>query len=229
LNEFGLSDEAAVRLVAALLFGAVVGFERELSDQPAGLRTHIAVAVGACLFGVISTLGFDEFLARRETTNVQVDVTRVASQVVVGIGFLGAGLIFRQGGMVRNLTTAASLWTVSAVGLACGVGDLGVAGLTTALMVVALALLRPLRTWLDQRFARDDCTIAVTLAPGVEPDEIVTALEDTEGISVLSLALGKDDGRYVIDARLESDPGRSTDPAINDLARRPEVQTLTRT
>src|SRR5687768_17277673 len=121
------SDEAVLRLLVAILLGAAIGAERETSDQPAGLRTHIAVCLGACLFGVVSTLGFDEFEAERATTNVQVDVTRVASQVVVGIGFLGAGVIFRQRTIVRNLTTAASLWVTSAIGLTAGVGDLGTA------------------------------------------------------------------------------------------------------
>ena len=129
---FEVSDEVAVRLLAALVLGALVGAEREATDQPAGLRTHIAVCLGAALFGVVSTLGFTEFAARRASTNFQVDVTRVASQVVVGIGFLGAGMIFRQGTAVRNLTTAASLWVVAAIGLAAGVGDIGTAGVTTA-------------------------------------------------------------------------------------------------
>jgi putative Mg2+ transporter-C (MgtC) family protein len=101
------SDEAVLRLVVAVVLGAAVGAEREARDQPAGLRTHIAVCLGAAIFGVVSTLGFDEFQAERARTNINVDVTRVASQVVVGIGFLGAGVIFRQRDVVKNLTTAA--------------------------------------------------------------------------------------------------------------------------
>ena len=103
------SGEAVLRMLVAVALGGLIGAERESGEQPAGLRTHIAVCLGACLFGIVSTLGFDEFEARRESTNVQVDVTRVASQGVVGIGFVGAGIIFRQGTAVRNLTTAASL------------------------------------------------------------------------------------------------------------------------
>ncbi len=110
------SDEAVLRLVVAIVLGAVVGVEREARDQPAGLRTHIAVCLGATIFGVVSTLGFEEFEAQRSLTNVNVDVTRVASQVVVGIGFLGAGIIFREREAVKNLTTAASLWVTSAIG-----------------------------------------------------------------------------------------------------------------
>ena len=121
-TSFELDMDVVVRLLGATVLGGLVGVEREASYQPAGLRTHIAVAVGAALFGVISTLGFLEFDQLRANSTIQADVTRVASNVVVGIGFLGAGVIFRQGNNVRNLTTAASLWAVAAIGLACGVG-----------------------------------------------------------------------------------------------------------
>jgi putative Mg2+ transporter-C (MgtC) family protein len=139
------SDEAVLRMLVAVVLGGVVGAEREWSGQPAGLRTHIAVALGAALFGSISTLGFVELEAVRDTTNVQIDVTRVASQVVVGIGFLGAGIIFREGGHVKNLTTAASLWVTAAIGLAAGVGDIGTAAAATAMLVLVLLALLPLR------------------------------------------------------------------------------------
>ncbi len=153
MTEFGIDSDAVIRLVAAMVLGAAVGVEREATGQPAGLRTHIAVAVGAALFGVISTLGFLEFEADRAATNIQIDVTRVASQVVVGIGFIGAGIIYRQGRSVKHLTTAASLWAVCAIGLACGVGDIGTAAVATIILLVSLVLLRPLRTWIVRRFA----------------------------------------------------------------------------
>ncbi|MGH9233868.1 MAG: MgtC/SapB family protein, partial [Acidimicrobiales bacterium] len=133
-----LDFDVVVRLLGATLLGGLVGMEREASDQPAGLRTHIAVALGASLFGVISTLGFLEFDQPRAESTIQADVTRVASNVVVGIGFLGAGVIFRQGNTIRNLTTAASLWTVAAIGLACGVGDVTSAALATAVLLGSL-------------------------------------------------------------------------------------------
>ena len=90
-----MDSEIVWRVLVAAALAALIGGEREAAGQPAGLRTHIAVALGACLYGMVSTLGFEEFYDRREVTNIQVDVTRVASNVAVGIGFLGAGLIFR--------------------------------------------------------------------------------------------------------------------------------------
>jgi putative Mg2+ transporter-C (MgtC) family protein len=151
VNDLAIDPDAIARLVAGVVLGAAVGIEREAADQPAGLRTHIAVAAGACLFGVISTMGFTEFDRPRAESTLQADVTRVASQVVVGIGFLGAGMIFRQGTAVRNLTTAASLWAVAAIGLAAGVGSIGLAALATVVLLVSLALLRPLRSLLHRR------------------------------------------------------------------------------
>ncbi|HKA03776.1 MAG TPA: MgtC/SapB family protein [Acidimicrobiales bacterium] len=168
--------EALWRILVAAGLGACVGLEREAADQPAGLRTHVSVAIGAALFGVISTLGFHEFFARRDTTNVQVDVTRVASQVVVGIGFIGAGMIFRQRGDVRNLTTAASLWVVSAVGLAAGVGNPGMAAITTAVLIGALVLLRPVRTVVEHRVVRHQRTLMIRLPEGSDPGAVVAML-----------------------------------------------------
>ena len=123
--------ELAGRLALAVALGGAVGLEREVSDQPAGLRTHISVALGAALFGVISTVGFNTFVTTREASDYQIDVTRVASQVVVGIGFLGAGAIVKEGLTIRGLTTAASLWVTAAIGLAVGIGGYVMASLTT--------------------------------------------------------------------------------------------------
>lgn len=153
MHWFDLTAESVVRILVAAVLGALVGLERELDDQEAGLRTHLSVCIGAALFGVISTTGFDEFEGTRASTNVSIDVSRVASQVVVGIGFLGAGLIFRRGGRVQNLTTAASLWVTAAIGLAAGVGNAGIAAVTTLVLIVTLAVLRVPRDALH-RFVR---------------------------------------------------------------------------
>src|SRR3546814_776993 len=88
VNDVYPSAEALWRLIAAACLGAIVGIEREANDQPAGLRTHLTVALGAATFGMVSTLGFSEFVTGQRDVNVQFDVTRVASNVVVGIGFL---------------------------------------------------------------------------------------------------------------------------------------------
>jgi putative Mg2+ transporter-C (MgtC) family protein len=219
-----LDWEAAVRLVAALVLGATVGAEREIAAQPAGLRTHIAVCLGAALFGVISTLGFEDFFARRATTNVQVDVTRVASQVVVGIGFLGAGMIFRQGAAVKNLTTAASLWATSAIGLAVGVGSFFAATVTTVVLLGSLVLLRPLRTWINRRVTKAELDVRVVLSPGTEPASVVDALHRLDGVTVDELMLEKDAGRYVVVARLRAGTQVDLGDRLSSIARRDDVE-----
>ena len=134
--------ELIARLAVALVLGAVIGFERELDRQPAGFRTHSLVALGAALFTIISAHAFAG----------AADPTRIAAQIVSGIGFIGAGTILHHRGSIRGLTTAASLWSVAAIGMAAGAGMLVLAGVGTVLIVVVLALLEGvegiLRRWL---------------------------------------------------------------------------------
>ena len=134
--------DLAVRLGLAALAGMVIGIERELREQAAGLRTHMLVAIGACLFTIVGAYGF---------AGPTGDPTRVASNVVTGIGFLGAGAILREGVTVRGLTTAGSLWVVAAIGMAIGTGMFWASGFATALTVLSLWALRPFRRRLRQR------------------------------------------------------------------------------
>jgi putative Mg2+ transporter-C (MgtC) family protein len=219
-------DEIALRLMVAAALGSVVGVEREASGQPAGLRTHVSVALGACLFGVVSTLGFLEFGAVRETTNIQVDVTRVASNVVVGIGFIGAGLIFRQGGHVRNLTTAASLWTTAAIGLAAGVGNPGAATLTTAALVLTLIALRPLRAQIERRLVRPRTHLTVVLDAGGDPASVTGFLESLPGVVVRELRVNKLEGRPVVRAGLVGRPGTDLGVPVRHIAERTDVYSV---
>lgn len=139
------------RLGAALVLGGAIGMERELTGQVAGLRTHMSVALGAALFGIVSAYGWSEFAAVRAQTNVQVDVTRVASNIVTGVGFLGGGAILKDGATVRGLTTAASLWVTAAVGLAVALGGYSLAAVTTVGLVFSLILLRGPWAWIRAR------------------------------------------------------------------------------
>jgi putative Mg2+ transporter-C (MgtC) family protein len=121
-----------LRLSLATLLGAVIGFEREYHAKEAGVRTHLLVALGACLFMILSAYGFDFMLDR---DHVSFDPSRIASQVVTGIGFIGAGTIIFQKNTIRGLTTAAGVWVTAAIGLACG-GGLYTLALASTLMVL---------------------------------------------------------------------------------------------
>jgi putative Mg2+ transporter-C (MgtC) family protein len=123
--------DLALRLAVGLALGAVIGFERELHSQPAGFRTHSVVALGAAIFTVVSAFGFD---------GIGADPTRIAAQIVSGIGFIGAGTIIQARGQIRGLTTAASLWSVAGIGMAAGAALYWVAVIGTVLMLVILSL-----------------------------------------------------------------------------------------
>ena len=218
-----IEAHVVARLIAAAGLGALVGLEREASDQPAGLRTHMSVALGAALFGVISTVGFDEFRSYGGRSTAYFQADRVASTVVTGIGFLGAGIIFRRGATVHNLTTAASLWVVAAVGLSCGVGDIGPAAVSTVILLAALALLRAPKTWVRRHLSRDDEPVRIVLAPDVPDTELVALLHDLDGVSVHELGLEKQDGAIALSARLRADRGVDLRARLVDITRRPDV------
>jgi putative Mg2+ transporter-C (MgtC) family protein len=140
-----LSDVAITsRLLLAALLGSLIGLERERLVWAAGLRTHMLVCVGSCLIMIVSAYGFNAVLGPR----VVLDPSRVAAQVVSGIGFLGAGSIILRNEVVKGLTTAASLWAVAAVGLAVGGGLYFASMAATAIMLIILAGLKPI----EERF-----------------------------------------------------------------------------
>ena len=169
-------DEALLRLALAAVLGGLIGVERELREREAGLRTHLLVSVGSALFTIVSAYGFEEFLESGEAV-VRADPTRIAAQIVTGIGFLGAGAIIRQGFSVRGLTTAATLWVVAAVGLAAGAGYYSAAVITTALVLVALWPLRIIAYQLLHRFRPEDGLLLVDVPAGHPPGAIIDEVE----------------------------------------------------
>ena len=134
-------EHELLRIAVAAGLGGAVGFERELREREAGLRTHLVVCVGSALFTLVSAYGFHDFLVSGGNV-VRADPTRIAAQIVSGIGFLGAGAIIRQGLSVRGLTTAATLWLVAAIGMACGAGYYSAAIISTAAALITLGPLR---------------------------------------------------------------------------------------
>jgi putative Mg2+ transporter-C (MgtC) family protein len=133
--------EMCIRLLLAALLGSLIGLERERLLWAAGLRTHMLVCVGSCLLMIVSSFGFQDALAMAHT---ELDPSRVAAQVVSGIGFLGAGSILLRGEVIRGLTTAASLWTVAAIGLAVGGGLYAVSTAATFIILVILVAIKPM-------------------------------------------------------------------------------------
>ena len=139
-----LNIELTIRILSAIALGFILGFEREITNKYAGLRTHILVCLGACVFTIISIYGFPMFsgdIPDYHPNGIR-DTARVAAQVVTGIGFIGAGTVLRNGPTVFGLTTAATLWMAASIGLACGSGMYGVATIATLASVCVLTLIR---------------------------------------------------------------------------------------
>jgi putative Mg2+ transporter-C (MgtC) family protein len=169
-------DEALLRLALAAALGGVVGIERELREREAGLRTHLLVALGSALFTIVSAYGFHAFLSSGANV-VRADPTRIAAQIVTGIGFLGAGAIIRQGLSVRGLTTAATLWVVAAIGLAVGAGYYSGALITTGLVVLALWPLRVVAYRVVRRFRPEEGRLLVELGAGESTGAVIDEVE----------------------------------------------------
>lgn len=137
-----------IRVTIAVVFGFCIGLERELTNKYAGLRTHILVCLGACVFTILSIYGFPTFapgdnVDLAQATGIR-DTSRVAAQIVTGIGFIGAGTVLRNGPIVLGLTTAATLWIAASIGMACGAGMFEIAFAGTLLAIITLVMIRVL-------------------------------------------------------------------------------------
>ncbi len=191
----------AGRLFLASLLGALIGLEREIHGRTAGFRTHLLVSVGSALFVIVSIDFYRIFGNMSDTLAVRVDPGRVAAQVVVGIGFLGAGAIIREKASVRGLTTAACLWIAAAIGVACGVGLFGPSILVTAISLVSLIALKKIEGIL----ARDSYALLT-----VESDDVAGQLgrisEAIEACGFQMTPAGMErrpDGRLVFDLQIK--------------------------
>ena len=130
-----MTIEFIARIFVAAVLGGLIGLEREYREKAAGLRTHFLVALGSALFMIISAYGFEGVL---KDENMRLDVSRIAAQVVSGIGFIGAGTIIFQKNAVHGLTTAAGVWVTAAIGLACGAGLYVLSVVATVLVLVGM-------------------------------------------------------------------------------------------
>jgi putative Mg2+ transporter-C (MgtC) family protein len=169
-------DDNLYRLGLAAVLGGAIGFERELREREAGLRTHLLVCVGAALFTIVGAYGFHDFLTSGDQV-VRADPTRIAAQVVTGIGFLGAGAIIRQGVSIRGLTTAATLWVAAAIGIAAGAGYYPGAIIGTVVTLVALWPLRRGAYEVMERIRPEERSIVVDLRPETKLTQLLETLE----------------------------------------------------
>lgn len=159
---------ATMRMLAALALGGAIGFEREWHHKPAGLRTHMLIAVAASLFALIALELVDISRAEGAASGARSDIVRLIGAVTSGVAFLAAGTIITSGGRVRGLTTGASMWLAGAVGLACGTGRVGLGALATGITVIVLWVFRRIEERLESpavRAMNEDADVPMT------PDE----------------------------------------------------------
>ncbi len=207
--------EVLLRLSLAAALGGAVGFERELRDREAGFRTHLLVAVGSALFTIAGAYGFREFLTGDENV-IRADPTRIAAQIVTGIGFLGAGAIIRQGLSVRGLTTAATLWVVAAIGLTAGAGYYSAAVITTVLALVTLWPLRLVAHWMTSRFRGEIGRLLVQLPAGTSTAPVIGEVERHGAIE--SIEIGQEGDRRTVSLVVELPRSENTQQMITRVA-----------
>jgi putative Mg2+ transporter-C (MgtC) family protein len=213
--------EVLVRVALAGALGGAIGAERELRERGAGLRTHMLVSVGAALFTLVSAYGWADFTFSQRS-GVTFDPTRIAAQIVSGIGFLGAGAIIRQGLSVRGLTTAATLWVVAAIGMASGAGYYSAAAITTAVVLVALWPLRVAARRLFGRVRAETGRLVVDVRGGESGTPVLDVLEQAD-VKVLRLEFDQEGDRRRIVVDVEFPPRSRPAQLITALMGREEV------
>jgi putative Mg2+ transporter-C (MgtC) family protein len=209
-------DDLLLRLAVAALLGGAIGFERELRERGAGLRTHMLVSVGSALFTIVSAFGFHEFLARGAAGG-RIDPTRIAAQIVSGIGFLGAGAIIRHGFSIRGLTTAATLWLVAAIGMAAGAGYWSAALIATGGALVSLGPLRIVAYHVTRRFRGDTGLLVVQLPSGESPAGVVDAVERFGG-RVETIEVSQEADRRHLELAVELSAERAAPALVAKIA-----------
>jgi putative Mg2+ transporter-C (MgtC) family protein len=192
-----------LRLLVALILGAVVGLERERQERAAGLRTVTMVSLGSCLFTIIGAYGFPN-----------TDPSRVAAQIVTGIGFLGAGTIFLRKDLVRGLTTAATIWAVAAIGMAAGTSQYIIAVFTTLLILSVLMVLKPI----ERRFFKRPNEAQVSMVVPRTDGEIEAVREPLRAIGAYPMSVRIHELNETED-RLEIDVGLPAERTTSELLR----------
>jgi putative Mg2+ transporter-C (MgtC) family protein len=181
------TGETALRLLSAAILGSLVGWDRQRKSGAAGLRTHMLVCVGSALVMIVSAFGFEDILGRPD---VVLDPSRIAAQVITGIGFLGAGtILFLRQQVVRGLTTAAGLWSVAAVGLAIGSGMYVAGLLATVIILLILAVIKPL----EKRVFKNERLKTILLTINIKQTSLqkIESIIKSNGLGIAEILLSK--------------------------------------
>lgn len=212
-------EEMTIRLVLAAIFGALVGLERERKNWSAGIRTHMMVSVGSCLIMLVSAYGFFDILG---TQNVELDPSRIAAQVISGIGFIGAGTImFLNQRIIRGLTTASGLWTVAAIGLATGGGMYFAAGITTFLALIILWGLQAIEMKFFKKSKHSH--LKLVLLPNNFENEIITQIFSENNLVIQDFSIKKEKERQIYQIQFENIAITKIEKIIIHLKNKPYI------
>ncbi|TXH23143.1 MAG: MgtC/SapB family protein [Chitinophagaceae bacterium] len=207
------TNEILIRLSLACLFGGLIGLERERKHWAAGLRTHMLVCLGASLIMIVSAFGFSDII---NTNHIALDPSRIAAQVVSGIGFIGAGaILFSKQGTVRGLTTAAGLWTVAGIGLATGGGLYYAAAAATLIVLIILWGLQPLEKIYFKKFR--DLTLRIITDVNANNNELLKNILSKDKLKVQTFTLEKKENDFIFQIKLESMDISKMDILVTEL------------
>lgn len=214
-------EDIIFRLFLASVFGALIGLERERKEWTAGMRTHMMVSLGSALIMMVSSFGFSDVLGR---ANIVLDPSRIAAQVVSGIGFIGAGtILFMNKGRIRGLTTAAGLWTVAAIGLATGCGMYLAAGTATLFALIILWALQPLERKITQKFKQK--TLSIETKANTNTKDILAQFEENQ-VHFISLSIDKTGTGFFIQMKLENFELEKIKTVINKLQQNADINKI---
>lgn len=221
--------ELILRIVLAGICGAVVGFERSKRLKEAGLRTHCVVAIAAALIMIISKYGFAD-LSLDAAGNVffagnkGVDASRMASQVISGIGFIGAGVIFKNGNVVRGITTAAGIWATSAIGMALGSG-MYIIGLFTTLFIMIVQILMHKFPIGNDTFNTNEIVITMMDTP-TSRDAIMARLKEDKALIVGSKTVREKDGACMLQITIKASGPFPPEKMMELMDQHPEIKSI---
>lgn len=215
-------SEIIIRLSLASFFGALIGLERERKHWAAGLRTHMLVCVGSCLMMIVSAFGFSDIIG---TPDITLDPSRIAAQVVTGIGFIGAGaILFSNNKTIRGLTTAAGIWTVAGIGLATGGGMYLAAAVATAIAIIILWGLQPLEKMYFEKFKQK--SLRITTSHDFGNTEFLTTLLRENGIALISLNFTRTNEDLIFQIQLEHAENGTIESVINILKKNSAIKEI---
>jgi putative Mg2+ transporter-C (MgtC) family protein len=221
--DLALQADLAVRMLIAAALGAAIGLEREIHEHPAGMRTHLLVSLGSAIFTELSIYAFSGPPA--PNGSLPTDTSRVAAQIVSGIGFLGAGAILKYGTSIRGLTTAASLWAAAAIGMASGAGEWLIAGVGTFIVLFSLW---PLNALIARLHKPGQAAVRIRLEVGrLEAlGDVSRLLADRriEMAGINSQRIGK--GRYEVELELRLPPATRPQDVIGAITSIPDVELM---